>query len=319
MRDCERLIKIQRQLEEKENQLMRLHLKRHYQNMKHFISTEAQPTLFWLPNILTEKTLLLQKKTGMFIEEKIQNIENTSFIRCRSEKEELGRMYMMYAEEHDRLRQKGNISNENHKEKDAQNSKCEEQAEKQADRVDVSSFDSPIECLDLNNDNMNGKTSSELRKDKNKIDIGSNPVAVSNENSTCILTECDRDKCYEEKSEINQEEIKNVKVLDNLENGGELIKSDEKLYKQGVSTGNNTYDSCNSPTVVEKNVNEYNIDVQSNDKPLEIKELEKDEINNYSEDMKTMDRIEDENFIQNVSDNCADDKTIDSREEKENE
>ncbi|PFH34697.1 nuclear factor NF2 [Besnoitia besnoiti] len=74
-----RLEEVSNELANKENELMRLHLVKHYRNMEVFIGTEAQPTLFWLPAKWDDTTRRLQEQTKLWIRTKIEHIQETDY------------------------------------------------------------------------------------------------------------------------------------------------------------------------------------------------------------------------------------------------
>ncbi|EPT30987.1 nuclear factor NF2 [Toxoplasma gondii ME49] len=74
-----RLEEVSTELSNKENELMRLHLAKHYKNMEVFIGTEAQPTLFWAPAKWDDATRRLQEQTKLWIRTKIEHIEETDY------------------------------------------------------------------------------------------------------------------------------------------------------------------------------------------------------------------------------------------------
>ncbi|KAF8822353.1 nuclear factor NF2 [Cardiosporidium cionae] len=77
--DVKKYENVEQQLIEKENELLRMNLAKHYQNMKNFISTKTFPTLFWLPAIMDEKTEQLKMDTVKIIEEKIETLRTIDF------------------------------------------------------------------------------------------------------------------------------------------------------------------------------------------------------------------------------------------------
>ncbi|CBZ51593.1 putative pinin/SDK/memA/ domain-containing protein [Neospora caninum Liverpool] len=74
-----RLEEVSTELANKENELMRLHLVKHYKNMEVFIGTEAQPTLFWSPAKWDDTTRRLQEQTKLWIRTKVEHIEETDY------------------------------------------------------------------------------------------------------------------------------------------------------------------------------------------------------------------------------------------------
>ncbi|PHJ24426.1 nuclear factor nf2 [Cystoisospora suis] len=74
-----RLEEVSMALINKENDLMKLHLVKHYKNMELYIGTEAQPTLFWMPAKWDDTTRRLQEQTKMWIRTKIEHIQETDY------------------------------------------------------------------------------------------------------------------------------------------------------------------------------------------------------------------------------------------------
>ncbi|UKJ88510.1 hypothetical protein MACJ_000954 [Theileria orientalis] len=66
-------------LSEKRTQLMRIKLKDHYENMKNFIATSTQPTIFWVPRRFNDHLESLRASTRSFVSKKIEIIDSTDY------------------------------------------------------------------------------------------------------------------------------------------------------------------------------------------------------------------------------------------------
>ncbi|CDJ47266.1 pinin/SDK/memA/ domain-containing protein, putative [Eimeria brunetti] len=84
-KDEDKLAKVSKELIQKENDLMRLHLVQHYANMGHFVGTEAQPTLFWRPAEWDSHTRRLQQQTKVWIETKVKHIQEANYASLAAE------------------------------------------------------------------------------------------------------------------------------------------------------------------------------------------------------------------------------------------
>ncbi|XP_953577.1 uncharacterized protein TA09650 [Theileria annulata] len=70
---------LNKELLEKQTQLMRMKLKEHYESMGNFIATSTQPTIFWIPFKFNHHLNTLRNTTKNFINKKIELILNTNY------------------------------------------------------------------------------------------------------------------------------------------------------------------------------------------------------------------------------------------------